>query len=102
MLERKHWQNAQYQRRSNIDIVDIPSKVGDSNLENKVCDIFKSINVKVMPEEIEACHRLPYTKKEDQSKPQHTIVKLVNRKKCESAMKNRKNLKDVVKSMFFK
>ena len=98
MLERNHWQNAQYQRRNNIEIVGIPSEVGDSELENKVCDIFNSINVKVMPEEIEACHRLPYAKKEDRSKPQRSIVKLMNRKKCESAMKNRKKLKDVDKS----
>ena len=94
-LERNHWQNAQYQRRNNIEIVGIPTSVEDNNLEETVCSIFKAIDVIVKPEEVEACHRLPYSRKEDKSNPKRSIIKLVNRKKCEQALANRKKLKDV-------
>ena len=56
-LERNHWQNAQYQRRNNVEIVGIPASVNDNDLEESVCGIFKAIDVNVKPEEVEACHR---------------------------------------------
>ena len=97
ILERNYWQSAQYQRRNNCEIVGIPVDVSD-DLEVKVCEIFKSIDVDICTDEIEACHRLPYSSKEDRSKPKRTIIKLVNRKKCELAILNRKRLKDVDKT----
>ena len=99
-LERNHWQNAQYQRRNNVEIVGIPASVNDNDLEESVCGIFKAIDVNVKPEEVEACHRLPYSRKEDKTKPKRTIIKLVNRKKCEQAFANRKKLKEVDMSDF--
>ena len=81
-----------------MEIVGIPEDVNDKELELKVCEIFESIDVNICSDEMEACHRLPYSKKEDRSKPKRTIVKFVNRKKCEQAIFNRKKLKDVDKT----
>ena len=72
--------------------------MNDKELELKVCEIFESIDVNICADEIEACHRLPYSKKEDRTKPKRTIVKFVNRKKCEQAIFNRKKLKVVDKT----
>ena len=86
-LERNPWKISQYERRNNVEITaGIPNRVDDNNLEQKVCEIFKSIDVDLNSNEIEACHRLPYSAKEDRSKPKRTIIKDVNRKKCESAL----------------
>ena len=68
-LERNHWKFSQYERRNNVEIAGTPNEVDDNNLEQKVCEIFKSIDVDLNPNEIEACHRLPYSAKEDRSKP---------------------------------
>ena len=76
-LERNHWKFSQYERRNNVEIAGIPNEVDDNNLEQKVCEIFKSIDVDLNPNEIEACHRLPYSAKEDRSKPKWTIIKVV-------------------------
>ena len=81
-----------------MEIVGIPEDVDDKELELKVCEIFESIDVNICSDEMEACHRLPYSKKEDRSKPKRTIVQFVNRKKCEQAIFNRKKLKDVDKT----
>ena len=93
-LEKTYWQNDQYQRRNNVEISGIPSTVENVDLEEKVCDIFKSIDVCVESNDFEACHRLPYSRNENRDMPQRTIVRLVNRKTCESALKNRKKLKE--------
>ena len=102
ILEKSHWQSVQYNRRNNIEIAGIPNSINENQLENKVCEVLKSIDVNVEPADIEACHRLPLSrneKKDNDEAPQRTIVKLVNRKVCEKALKNRKSLKDVDKEM---
>ena len=72
--------NNQYVRRNNIEISGIPNKVEDNKLEGKVIEILKGIEVEVGEQDIEACHRLP-TKNSSENKK--TIVRFVNRKKCE-------------------
>ena len=67
-------------------------------MEEKVCDILGTIDVNVTTKDIEACHRLPYSRKENKDNPKRTIVKFINRKNCEAAMKNRKALKDTDKT----
>ena len=52
----------------------------------------KGIDVEVSGEDIEACHRLP-TKNESNNKK--TIVRFINRKKCEKSLKNKKKLANV-------
>ena len=99
VLEKCHWQSIQYNRRNNIEIAGIPSTISNEQLEDKVCEVLNSIDVSVGPADIEACHRLPLNRNEksENETSQRTIVKLINRKICEKALKNRKNLKDVDK-----
>ena len=51
----------------------------------------ESIDIKVESGEIEACHRLPA--RDNQNKK--TIIRFVNRKKCEKSLKNKKKLASV-------
>ena len=49
-------------------------KDNDNDLEETVCSIFKAIDVIVKPGEVEACHKLPYSRKEDKTKPERAII----------------------------
>ena len=52
--------------------------------------------MKCTHEDLEACHRLPLTKKEKSSaQPKRTIIRFVNRKVSEFALTSRKKLKDL-------
>ena len=46
----------------------------------------------ISSDDFEACHRLPKGRNKDI--PSRTIVRLVNRRKCEEALRKRKKLKD--------
>ena len=81
----------QYGRRNNIEIIGIPDDVKINQLEDKVVEIFKSINVETESRDIEACHRL------GKSTPKRTIVRFVNRKFAKSILYSRKRLKNVDK-----
>ena len=80
-------ENSQYLRRSDIVISGIPSLNNDVAVESTVIDILKVIDVPVKPRDIEAVHRIGKHKEE-------TIVRFVNRKDAELAIKNRSKLKD--------
>ena len=97
-VEKNHWQGVQYSRRNNLELFGIPTNVSQEKLEDCVIQILRSIEVEVKPEDIEACHRLDYGKNEDKDQPKRTIVKFVNRKICDSSMKNRKKLKETDKT----
>ena len=83
-LERQTNANSQYSRRECLEISGIPSSVGHDQLEGKVCEILKSIDVEVPPNKIEACHRL---------KNNQTIIKFSSRKDCKKVLENRSKLK---------
>ena len=53
----------QYGRRNNIEISGVMNEIKDEELEEKVIEILDKIDVKATKEDIEACHRLPPTKK---------------------------------------
>ena len=53
--------------------------VSDSQLEEKVVDILKAIDINITANEIEACHRLG-------KKNKSVIVQFINRKHCLNAM----------------
>ncbi|XP_057296644.1 uncharacterized protein LOC130625553 [Hydractinia symbiolongicarpus] len=96
-LEMKINAQDQYSRRNNLEIIGISDDIADRNLEAKVISILQEIGVTCDCNEIEACHRLPKSKRERDSKfPKRTIVRFVNRKKAEKALENRKKLKDSV------
>ena len=88
-LESKCNSLEQYGRRNNLEISGIPDSVDQTDLEDKVVEIFDKIGVDLSNDEIEACHRIGKSK--DNSKT--TIIRLVNRKKCKSALFNRKKLR---------
>ena len=90
-LESKCNSLEQYGRRNNLEISGIPDSVDQTDLEDKVVEIFDKIGVDLSNDEIEACHRIGKSK--DNSKT--TIIRLVNRKKCKSALFNRKKLRNI-------
>ena len=90
-LESKCNSLEQYGRRNNLQISGIPDSVDQTDLEDKVVEIFDKIGIDLSNDEIEACHRIGKSK--DSSKT--TIILLVNRKKCKSALFNRKKLRNI-------
>ena len=90
-LERRCGMSEQYSRRECLELVGIPDSVPQDSLEDKVLDIFKSINVDVQSANVEACHRI---------KQGRTIIKLSRRKDVQTILANKKKLKDVDSSKF--
>lgn len=82
----------QYVRRNNIEFCGIPDNINNKDLQEKVIEIAQSIDVKINPKEIEACHRLPKGPKDKNCK---TIVRFVNRKSCELLHAQKNKLKNV-------
>ena len=80
-----------YSRRNNVEISGIPQSVSDNQLEEKVVDILKAIDVNITTNEIEACHRLG-------KKKNNVIVWVINRKNCIKALRNKKKLKSINKN----
>ena len=87
-VERENSELQQYIRRNNIEIAGIPDSVKQNELESKVIEIAKAVNIDISPNEIEACHRL-YQRKNQQG-PKRTIVRFVNRKLAEKLIKKGK------------
>ena len=81
----------QYIRRNNVEICGIPESVENKNLEKTVVKIAEIIGVDIKSNDIEACHRL--VKRRNEGGPKRTIVRFVNRKNCESLLRNKKKLK---------
>ena len=71
----------QYSRRNNVEIPGISQSVSDNQLEQKVVDTLKAIDVNITKNEIEACHRLG-------KKNKNVIVRVTNRKHCLKALRN--------------
>ena len=44
--EKQRWANALYSRRKCVEVVGIHSSVGDTALEDKVCQVFREIGVR--------------------------------------------------------
>jgi len=77
----------QYDRRNNIEIQGIPNNIINEELEGKVIEIFKAIDIDITSYDIEDCHRLGH------DSPKTTIVRFVNRRDCKTALITRKKLK---------
>ena len=65
----------QYSCGNNLEISGIPQSVSDNQIEGKVVDIMKAIDVNITTNEIEACHHLG-------KKNKNVIVWVINRKHC--------------------
>lgn len=72
----------QCSRKNNLRISGIPDSVERVNLEGKIIEILNVIQVDVSKDVIEACHRTGKPKNSSKTK----IARLVNRKKCKSAL----------------
>ena len=92
--EKELYRLNQYGRRNNVEFAGITEEVKDGDLENKVVELLKEIDVPVTANDIEACHRIG--KKSDNA-TRRTIVRFVNRKNCVKIMKNKSMLKNVDK-----
>ena len=90
--------NNQYTRRNNLEIHGISEDIQDEELEEKVVEILKSVDIKVNKENIEACHRLPKRRRESCKR---TIIRFVNRKTVEESIKSKSKLKNVNRQIFF-
>ena len=84
----------QYGRRNNIEISGIPNNVEDEALEGKVIEIFGKINIKIQKKDVEACHRLPPPKNKPRGNKK-VIVRFVNRKNVENALRAKKKLSEL-------
>ena len=91
-FERDTGELQQYIRRNNIEIAGIPDSVGQNELEKKVIEIAKAVDIDVTENDIEACHRLQSRNR--QKGPKRTIVRFVNRKFAEKLLKKGKMFKD--------
>ena len=92
-LEKSSFNNEQHTRKWNIEIDGIPINIGDdqNQLELAVIEILRSINVKCIPADIEAVHRLP-----SKSPIKPTIVRFNHRKTVDEINLNKHKLKDIV------
>ena len=84
--------NNQYVRCNNIEISGVPNNITDDNLEDEVIDILGKIDVKVRKRDIEACHRLPPTRKNPNKR---VIIRFFNRKNTEKCLENKKKLENI-------
>ena len=79
----------QYSRRVNVEIKNISESINQSNIENHVIEVFKSIGVKVQSYDLVAVHRLG---KYIQRKNRNVIVRFINRKNPFACLRNSKKL----------
>ena len=90
-LERKCWRNEQYSRRGGLEIPGIPNGTPDSQLEDKVREVFDKIDSAVKSKNIEACHWI-----KNKHGGRRVIIKLSKRKDTDRIRKNKKKLKSSI------
>ena len=83
-LERNAVTNSQYSRRETIELNPVPAEIHDDVLEENVCKALSLTGVNVVPEDLQACHRM---KRSDR-----VILKFKCRKQKQSLIYKRKNL----------
>ena len=80
-----------YNRRSNIELRNIPESVKDSKLEDYCLDVLAKMEIELSSYEIVACHRLGKYKR-DQTRS--VIVRFTNRKYADDAIYWQRSLKN--------
>ena len=83
-MERNAVTNSQYSRRETIELNPIPAEIYEDVLEDSICKALSLTGVNVVPEDLQACHRM---KRSDR-----VIVKFKCRKQKQSLIYKRKNL----------
>ena len=87
-MERQCRANAQYSRRECLEVVGVPRKVEQKDLESKVLSVLEKVGCKINPDNIEGCHRL--SKKSD-----NIIIRFSRRKDCQHVLRVKKDLQNV-------
>ena len=85
-LERNAVSNAQYHRRESTEINPVPTSISNKELEVNVCKALSLTDHEVIPDDLQACHRL--------KKEEIVTVKLKSRKKKRNILIDRKNLRN--------
>ena len=83
-LERNAVTNSQYSRRETIEINPAPAEIHEDALEDSICKALSLTGVNVVPEDLQACHRM---KRSDR-----VIVKFKCRKQKQSLIYKRKSI----------
>ena len=83
-LERNAVTNSQYSRRETIELNPVPAEIHEDVLEDSICKALSLTGVNVVPEDLQACHRM---KRSDR-----VIVKFKCRKQKQSLIYKRKNI----------
>ena len=83
-LERNAVTNSQYSRRETIELNPVPAEIHEDVLENSICKALSLTGVKVVPEDLQACHRM--------TRSDRVIVKFKCRNQKQSLIYKRKNL----------
>ena len=85
-LERNAVNNSQYHRRESIEINPVHASISNEELEDNVCKALSLTDHEVIPDDLQACHRL--------KKEEIVTVKLKSRKKKRNILIDRKNLRN--------
>ena len=88
--ERENYALQQYTRRDSIEIVNFPLDVKDDKIEEKTVSLLQAIDVDVIADDIQACHRL--------YKKDRIIVKFLSRKKALECLYSKSKLKTLDKT----
>ena len=83
-LERNTVTNSLYSRRETIELNPVPAEIHEDVLEDSICKALSLTGVNVVPEDLQACHRM---KRSDR-----VIVKFKCCKQKQSLIYKRKNL----------
>ena len=91
-LDKRLVECEQYSRRENLVISGIPRSVKQEQLEQKVIEILAQIGLKLIPDDISACHRL-YNPPHSEY-PAKVVVRFCNRKIVNFCLLHRDNLQE--------
>ena len=87
-LEKKQAKGELYSRRSNVEILCIPNRIPDEDLENTVVRICKDSGLEIDPKDIEVCRKLPLSRN-SKEQDKRMIVKFVNWKHSEALLRDK-------------
>ena len=57
-MERNAVTNSQYSRRETIELNPVPAEIHQDVLEDSICKALSLTGVNVVPEDLQACHRM--------------------------------------------
>ena len=86
--------NSQYNRRENIELLNIPESMLQKDFEPLVVKILNNLDINVQSYDIVTIHRLGANRN---NRPRNVIVRFINRTNAILVLRNKKNLKSTGK-----